>query len=191
MKRAVVVAHPDDEILWGAGIVLRNPGDWTIICCSIPQADPVRAVKFLDAVREIGAVPHVHHVVEPSANESMKYLDDIDLSIFDHIVTHGAAGEYGHLQHKDVHRHITRKYGKKALTFFGYRPDGAGEHKIELTEFEAARKLKALKKYDHIHPFGGIKMPKWEALIDLYVKKAGMNFNVETYDGHFAGLSEV
>lgn len=188
MKRAVVVAHPDDEVLWGAGIVIRYPGDWTIICCSIPKSDPIRAVKFIDAVRELGATPHVHHVQEPDANESMRYLDDIDLSAYDHIVTHGAAGEYGHLQHKDVHRHITRKYSRKHLTFFGY---GAGGWQIDLTEFEAARKLRALKKYDHLHPYCGVVMPKWEALSELYFKKLGVKFNVETYDGYSPGLSEV
>ena len=180
----MIVAHPDDETLWGAGIVMRNPGDWTIICCTTPRADPIRAVKFLDACAVLGAAPLVINRIEPMANEPITNFDDIDLSGFDHIVTHNAFGEYGHMQHKSVHRHVVRNYGKKKLTFFGYRPGAlAGVYRFHLTEFEKARKMKALKCYDHCHQYNGNLIPKWEALLDRYVKTGGISFDIETYDG--------
>lgn len=183
MKRVMLVAHPDDETLWGAGIIMRYPGDWTVICASIPQIDPIRAQKFKDACEVLGAFPVVIDKIEDMANEPMKGLEDIDLSEYDHIVTHGEWGEYGHLHHKNVHRYVARKYGKKILTFFGYRPKGEGKHKIELTEFEVARKLRALKCYNHVLPYNGKPMPKWEALYERYITEGGISFDVETYDG--------
>lgn len=184
MKRAMIVAHPDDESLWGSGIVMRYPGDWTIICCTTPRSDPVRAEKFLDACAVLGAKPVIMQRVEPMANEPITNFDDIDLSEYGHIVTHNAFGEYGHLQHKSVHRFVVRNYGKKKLTFFGYRPGAlSGVHRIYLTEFEQARKMKALKCYNHLHPYNGQNMPKWEALLHRYMTTEGIPFHVETYDG--------
>ena len=54
MKRAIVVAHPDDEVLWAGGLPLRFPGDWTVVCCSTPAKDPVRAEHFFDACDVLG-----------------------------------------------------------------------------------------------------------------------------------------
>ena len=183
MKRAIIVAHPDDETLFGAGIVIRNPGDWTIHCCTIPASDPIRAVKFHDACRVLGAEGVVFPHTEPSANESISWLDEIDLSQYDHIVTHNAVGEYGHQQHKDVHRYVVRKYGKKMITTFGFTPQGGGEHTLILTDIEKARKLKALKCYDHLHPHKGVNIPKWEALLQVHVTEKGVDLGIETYNG--------
>lgn len=185
MKRALVVAHPDDEVLWAGGLVISHPGDWTILCATIPRTDPIRAVKFQEACKVLGAEGQVFPQTEPPPNESISWLDEIDLSGFDHIVTHNAFGEYGHQHHRDVHRHITRKYGKKKLTFFGYypkRPAPPG-FTLRLSEFEVARKLKALKCYDHLAPYEGGNPPKWEALLDRYMKKERIPFDVETFDG--------
>lgn len=184
MKRAMIVAHPDDETLFGAGIVIRNPGDWTIYCCTIPAADPIRAVKFHDACRVLGATGVVYPHTEPCINSTITWLNEIDLSAYDHIVTHNSFGEYGHLQHKDVNRYVVRTYGKKLITTFGFTDQhGAGEHTIALTDIEKARKMKALKCYDHVHPFRNAAIPKWEALYKYHIEEKGVDFGIETYRG--------
>lgn len=183
MRRVMFVAHPDDESLWGAGLILRYPGNWTVIAASVPRADPIRAIKFAAACAILGASPVVHDRQESPANEELPYLDEIDLSGFDHIVTHGAAGEYGHLQHKQLYRHVVTKYQDKLKTFFGYRPGFRGEIEIALTEKEQRFKMAALQCYDHITPYDGRNVPKWEALIHRYKTIEGVDFNVETYDG--------
>ena len=45
MKSVCVVAHPDDETLFAAGAIIRSGGDWTVICCSTPESDPIRDRK--------------------------------------------------------------------------------------------------------------------------------------------------
>jgi hypothetical protein len=140
-------------------MVLRYPGDWTVICCSIPRRDPVRAWKFFDACEVLGAKARLLPFIESEPTESLKGLDAIDLSPFDFILTHNHAGEYGHLHHRQVAAMI-----QKAMRF-GEGVDGAV---FDLTPEESAKKLKALRCYDHVLPYGGRNIPKWEALIERY-----------------------
>ena len=183
MKKVCVVAHPDDEVLWAAGIIMRHPGNWTVLCVSIPRSDPIRAKKFKDACRILGAESRIIDWLEPMATDPMTHLEDIDLSEFDHILTHNAWGEYGHTHHKNIHHWIKRKWGRKKISTFGYRYCGEGVHKIVLSEFEEARKLKALKQYDHLSQYNGRTIPKWEALYNRYIEVEGVPFAIETYDG--------
>lgn len=159
----MVVAHPDDESLWGAGLLLRYPGNWEVICCTTPARDPERAALFPKACKILGARPRQLDQIETTIPLSFP-----DLSGHDLIVTHNSAGEYGHPQHKEVHEHITRKYPEKTICF-GYRPHGAGEDfSIELNEEECAAKLLAIKCYDNI---GSANIPTWQMLLNSFQHK--------------------
>lgn len=161
-RRLMVVAHPDDETLWGGGLILRNPGGWTIVACSVPVADPVRAEKFHEACARLGAagrvLPNRDRYGEPL--ESL----DIDLAGYDLVVTHGAEGEYGHPHHQQVSAHV-RAIARCEVATFGYH---RGQHRLDLSEAERARKLHALQAYDHVLPYEGRELPKWRALLDRY-----------------------
>jgi LmbE family N-acetylglucosaminyl deacetylase len=178
MRRALVVAHPDDESLFFGGLLVACPGNWTILCASTPRADPVRARKFFDAARALGAADaRICSSTEPPAGEPM---DDIegrlgDLGQFDEIVTHNAVGEYGHVQHISINRYIAARWPERIVTG-GYGK--AGEpHRIVLTPERFGRKLDALRCYDHVSPNDG--RPKWEALLDRYGRQ--FELSVETY----------
>src|SRR6185369_9909067 len=99
MKRVLVVAHPDDESLFFGGLLASEPGDWTVISCSIPRTDPIRAWKFFDACEVLGAKPRLLPFSETEFN-----ISALELSSFDQIVTHNSAGEYGHPQHLQLNR---------------------------------------------------------------------------------------
>src|SRR6266705_2571148 len=99
MRRALVVAHCDDESLWFGGLLAAEPGDWTIIACSIPRTDPIRAWKFFDACEVLGAKPRLLPFVESGPLELLGNTDRLDLAGFDQIVTHNVVGEYGHRHH--------------------------------------------------------------------------------------------
>ena len=58
-RLTMIVAHPDDETLWGGAYILRHPGDWLVQCCSVPVSDPVRAIKFHEACKRLGATGFV------------------------------------------------------------------------------------------------------------------------------------
>ncbi len=176
MKRALVVAHPDDESLFFGGLLAAEPGNWTIICCSIPRADPIRAWKFFDACEVLRARPRLLPFIESWPEKGLGNIDLLELSGFDQIVTHNAVGEYGHVQHVTLNRVLAERYPDKIVT--GCYGKSAGPKRIALNEFQLGVKMTALRCYDHISPIDG--EPKWRALIDRYGTE--FDLGVETYD---------
>jgi len=194
MKRAIVVAHSDDEVLWTGGLPLRYPGDWTIVCCSMPVKEPERITQFPEACAALGVKSKMYMNEDVSGKTPLQALDQIDLEEFDHIITHNKWGEYGHAHHKQVYAYVMAKYQHKRLTTFGFRLrgfkmlerlrwQGKGIHKLELTPQELEQKLVALKKYTRPMQKAGKTIPLWEDLIDIYCRRKGLNLAVETYDG--------
>ncbi len=173
-RNLMVVAHPDDETMWGGSLPIRYPGDWTIVCSTIPRRDPIRAILFQNACEKLGAVPVLNTVPEPPVNG---LIDEVILPEgFDLVVTHGKEGEYGHPHHKQIHQLVVKYYPDTPILTFGF---GKGEIKIELTEEETQKKLGALKEYSHELPFQGKVMPKWKALLINY---AEVDFGKDTFD---------
>jgi len=177
VRNGVVVAcHPDDEVLWAGGMLARYADRFTVICCSIPRSDPIRAWKFFDVCDVLGVKARLLPFTESEPNEGLQHLGVLDLSGFDLIVTHNRVGEYGHAHHRQMNRFIWERWGTKTATF-GYRPDGRGSIVLHLTADEQAKKQAALRCYDHVSPHDGGK-PKWQALLDRYKP----DLRVETFD---------
>lgn len=176
MRRVLVVAHPDDESLWFGGLLAAEPGDWMTICCSIPRTDPVRAWKFFAACEVLGTKARLLPFNEGTAREPLQYLELLDLSGFDQIVTHNVVGEYGHYQHLQLNRALVARYPDKVVT--GGYGKSEGPKRIVLNEHQLGVKMAALRCYDHISPTDG--KSKWRALIDRYGSQ--FDLGVETYD---------
>lgn len=180
MRSVLVVAHPDDEALWFGGLLAAEPGDWTVVCCSIPQSDPERAWKFFDSCRILGAVPRLVPYAERGRElppQHLVLLDDI-LGGFDRIVTHSSAGEYGHSAHVALNRTIVGRWPGQSIA--GCYGKAQGPRRLALTPQQLAIKMAALRAYDHCAPADGGK-PKWQALIDRYGGE--FDLGVESYDG--------
>jgi LmbE family N-acetylglucosaminyl deacetylase len=188
-RRCVITAHPDDETLWCGGLLITHPGDWTIICCSIPMRDPVRAVKFHNACFVLGAKGIVLNRVEVRL-QAHTWLDDLgDLGRYDLLVTHNPVGEYGHRAHVGVFQYVAERWQDQAL-MFGYGVDGFTHPdpvlSINLTDEQFAKKRRALQAYDNLMSFRGAQMPTWQALLSEYGEK--FNLRREDYydaDQHF------
>lgn len=173
-RAAAVLAHPDDESLWCGGLLARADVEWTVVCCSVPFADPERAHdKFFKACSVLGVTAELLPFGERAGPLR---IDTFDLTPFDLILTHGEAGEYGHPQHKELYRRLAAG-GEHRTRFIGY--GGQGRFKVPLSEALKAKKLEALRCYDHISPTDGGR-PKSQALIDYY----GARFDLwcERYD---------
>ncbi len=176
MRRALIVAHPDDESLFFGGLVASEPGDWTIICCSIPRTDPERAWKFFAACDVLKAKPRLLPFIETGPREPLQNVDLIDLRQFDQIVTHGTVGEYGHYQHVQLNRYLAMVCSDKLL--MGCYGKSAGQKLVVLNEHQLGIKMAAIRCYDHTSPSDG--KPKWQALLDRYGSE--FDLGVETYD---------
>jgi LmbE family N-acetylglucosaminyl deacetylase len=134
---AVVVAHPDDEILWGGGLILSHPAWrwWIVTLCR--GSDPDRAPKFRRVLEFLGAEGEMADLDDGPGQEA---LDDGQLCQtvqrllhgrrFDLVVTHGPRGEYTrHRRHEECCRAVVAlwKNGRihtDELWLFAYEDDG-------------------------------------------------------------------
>lgn len=178
INNAIVVAHPDDEALWAGGLPVRYKyRKFTIICCSIPRTDPIRAMKFFESCNRLNARAVLLPQVESEPSEQLKNLQWLDISGYDAVITHNSVGEYGHEHHRQIHRYVSSLC--KPITFgFGINANVT----IDLTVQEVNKKIKALQAYDHILPFNGQEITKWEALIQRYCQQEGLDLRIEKYN---------
>lgn len=174
MRVGIVVAHPDDETLWAGGLIaaLDKP---VVFACSIPVRDPIRADRFFDACRVLGAEARILPHVE-TTGEILPHLFTYTnrLHEFDCIVTHNELGEYGHIHHKQVSGWVTQE-ARCPVMFFGY---GIACEHSKLNEYLLSRKREALHCYDHYSPSDG-GMKKSLALEIAYGDR--FDFNSEGY----------
>lgn len=113
MNCLLVIAHPDDEALFFAGLLLKkNRQSWTIICATDGNADsngPKRKKDFKKSCQELGAKSFhflgLPDLFEKRLNVSLlqKLLHEkIKDQNLHRVYTHGILGEYGHPHHQDV-----------------------------------------------------------------------------------------
>lgn len=125
--KLLIVAHPDDEVLWGGMNLLLQPG-WFVVCASHVN-DPVRSREFYKTMSFCNVTKYVMYDVkeeyteDESESDRMFYatlfekgLRDLSSRPWKLVLTHNDRGEYGHEHHRTVHR-LVKKYFPSAKTF--------------------------------------------------------------------------
>jgi LmbE family N-acetylglucosaminyl deacetylase len=114
MRAAIIVAHPDDEVIWAGGFILQHPDwEWTILSlCRADDAD--RAPKFERVCRHLGATGLISDLddgnppkpIDPETEIAGRIVEHLPAGPWDLCLSHGANGEYGHPRHKQVSSHV-------------------------------------------------------------------------------------
>jgi len=108
-RAAVVVAHPDDEVLWCGGYILTHPEfQWRIVTlCRAQDAD--RAPKFRRVLDQLGAEGEMAEL-DDGPDQTPLPIDLLQTTIlrllgghsYDLLLTHGPNGEYTrHRRHEE------------------------------------------------------------------------------------------
>lgn len=144
--KLMVVAHPDDESLFGGAQLLTSNG-WKVVC--VTNGDNlVRRAEFESVMASTNC-----------QYEIWSYYDQIttplDSAVFEDlrrvvcennwskIVTHGATGEYGHLHHIQIHDMMQKLVSNLwTFDFFGSPlPDVVWQKKLDLIEVYKSQEI--------------------------------------------------
>jgi len=137
---AVIVAHPDDEVLWAGGTILMHPR-WRWSVLSLCRAsDQDRAPKFAKVMDLLGAVGRMGDLDDgpEQAPLGAELVQNTILSLlpaakFDLVFTHSPFGEYTrHRRHEETARAVltlweSGRLSTTELRMFAYK-DGHKRH---------------------------------------------------------------
>lgn len=178
-KCAIIVAHPDDEILWAGGTILIHlECEWTIVSLC-RKSDPDRAPRFYQVIRELGATGAMGDLDDgpeqkplTSRQVQQEILQILPSQRFDLIITHGLHGEYTrHLRHEEIAQAVMALWKSDRLTagqiwMFAYE-DNNRKHLPRAVE-DADMNIRLPEeiwqnKYDIITNIYGFKSDSFEA----------------------------
>lgn len=139
----MIVAHPDDESIFGGCSLLCDQG-WKVICVT-NRSHPIRSLEFIRAMNFVGAAYEIWDYPDQyngSFNNSALKKDILTvLSEREYLklVTHNLNGEYGHTQHIALSELIHELVNKNLYVF------GEGDQMQNFPLLQ--RKIKLLEHY--------------------------------------------
>ena len=118
--KLMIVAHPDDELLFGGGELLKEKG-WKVVCITNgtaqsgnifkPWMGQTRKEEFIKVMNKLGCRYEIWDFEDNglSCNWNKEKLIGCLKRVlgeknYKKVVTHNLAGEYGHVQHKEISR---------------------------------------------------------------------------------------
>jgi LmbE family N-acetylglucosaminyl deacetylase len=179
LQAAVIVAHPDDEMLWCGGYILTHPEfHWRIITLC-RASDPDRAPKFRKVLKRLGAEGEMENLDDepeqvPISNELVQknIVRLLAKGHYDLILTHGPWGEYTqHRRHQECCHAVVELWqsgliNTALLWSFAYE-DGGRTHLPRVRDDADRRELLTedvwLEKYRIITDVYGYDADSWEA----------------------------
>lgn len=178
-RAVVIVAHPDDEVLWAGGWI-KSHAHWDWYIFSLCRAsDPDRAPKFYRVLQELGAQGSMADLND-GPDQFPVDLQDIHKAIlqavpllpYDYCLTHGPDGEYTrHHRHEEVSQAVQSLWISAELQashFWMFAYQDRGRQTLPMARSDATR-IYTLpqsiwnEKYSLMTDFYGFSQESWEA----------------------------
>ena len=146
MNKLMIVAHPDDESLFGGAALLE--GGWKVICVTNGD-NPIRRAEFEKVMETTNSEFEMwdyydrYTVPLDEAKLSQDLLQTIQKQRWEKVATHNQEGEYGHPHHIQIHSLVKSFVGN--LWTFNFRgsimlPDEIWTKKMELINIYESQK---------------------------------------------------
>ena len=164
-QNLMIVAHPDDEILWGGANLFKD--SYFVVCLTngynLERAEDFK--QILNFTNNSGIILNYPDLIYNNIKDNWTEVRNgilIDLSIilnyknWDKIVTHGPDGTTGHIHHKKACELVTitaRKFNKyNNLYYFGkfYQKNSIPEYLPRISENELEIKKKEVLIYKSV-----------------------------------------
>lgn len=147
VNKLMIVAHPDDDILWGGAHLIED--NYLVVCITC-GTNKTRVNEFKQVMSKTNdkyimlGYPDKTNGERDNWNSSkenmMKDLEEIiNLKDWDLIVVHNPDGEYGHQHHKMASQFVTSLVSDKSkLYYFGhyYSKDNIAAHEDEMSSID-------------------------------------------------------
>lgn len=126
-NKLMIVAHPDDETIWGGANLIED--DYVVVCvtCGVSNVRSEEFKKVMEITNDKyimlgypdkinGVISNWEYIYDSIESNLKSIIDDGD---YEKIVTHNPDGEYGHIHHKMISKMVTKNVDKEKLYYFG------------------------------------------------------------------------
>lgn len=147
--KLMIVAHPDDELIFGGSELISEPG-WKVVCVTNGSKRSGNILSLCPAEKRINEFVAVMNCLK-CQYEMLDYEDNgfnsnwnkksltnklkqlINEKPYKKIITHNLEGEYGHIQHKKI-SNIIHDLKPQNLYIFGFKPEYINPYRDELVK---------------------------------------------------------
>ena len=145
MNKLMIVAHPDDESLFGGATLLE--GGWKVVCItngdnSVRREEFEKVMSVTNSDFEIWSYYDKYEIPLDESTLKNDIHNLIKIQSWDKIVTHNQEGEYGHPHHIQLNKIVCEI---TPAWVFDFRknfllPDAVWEQKIKLIQIYKSQK---------------------------------------------------
>lgn len=127
INKLMIVAHPDDDFIWGGSHLLDD--DYLVVCitCGVRRVRVLEFGKAMDKTNDKSLMLGYPDKTNGKRDNWDKVYSDITADLkkiieykdWDLVVTHNPEGEYGHIHHKMTSNIVTGLTDSDKLYYFG------------------------------------------------------------------------
>lgn len=182
-QKLMIVAHPDDETIWGGNHLLK--GHYLVVCLTNGN-NPTRRKEFMKIMKETHNQGLIFDYPDKKNGKRDSWVHvkgsiEKDVAYLSHkkkwkcVVSHNPLGEYGHIHHRLTSQIVSIKCSQQNLYYFGkyYKKNHVPENLKKINQYDAKMKLinnytsqkKVMRHLNHMMKYENwVKAKDWRSL---------------------------